>query len=100
MTVGCDAVGSADLQQSAQCAPAIERAVGVLILSPPPGKQPLTAMLDRLDGVLFPDGSAAVDPRAPRTVIQTHVKRLIHGYRAATRSPHALLNAWGLHKRT
>jgi putative glutamine amidotransferase len=61
ITIAPRATGSGFLQQRASYVHAVESAGGLPVLIPPLPRDALTALLERLDGVLFP-GGADVDP--------------------------------------
>jgi gamma-glutamyl-gamma-aminobutyrate hydrolase PuuD len=81
ITIGPREAGSAFLQQRSSYVRAIEWAGGVPVLIPPLEVETLDALLQRLDGIVFP-GGADVDPdaygamREPRTEVVQELDRL------------------------
>ncbi len=81
ITAGPPEDGSPYVQTRSSYTRAIERAGGLPVLIPPLGREALDALLDRLDGVVFP-GGADVDPaeygeqREPKTAVVAELDRL------------------------
>ncbi|MGI9147046.1 MAG: gamma-glutamyl-gamma-aminobutyrate hydrolase family protein [Chloroflexota bacterium] len=81
ITVGPPEDGSPYVQTRSSYTRAVERAGGLPVLIPPLGPNALEALLERLDGVLFP-GGADVDPaeygevREPKTEVVAELDRL------------------------
>jgi putative glutamine amidotransferase len=81
ITVGPREEGSPYVQTRETYTRAVERAGGLPVLIPPLGPDALEALLERLDGIVFP-GGADVDPaeygevREPKTEVVTELDRL------------------------
>jgi putative glutamine amidotransferase len=81
VTIGPEREGSAELTQLSTYVRAIECAGGAPLLVPPVGPEALTAILNTLDGIVFP-GGPDVDPvlygasRHPKTITNRDLDRL------------------------